>query len=103
MGKPFLCTPFGFLKLLFESLHFFLTLLKRNGHQVPFASECALVKQCTLLKTGTSPFHTGKPRRVRVPLVNSWQFSALQNIYFFTFFLTGKLDSLSVVNEKSLS
>ena len=43
IGKPFLCTAFGLLALLFESLHFFLTLLVGSGHQVSFESEYAPV------------------------------------------------------------
>jgi hypothetical protein len=44
IGKPFLCAAFGLFALLFESLHFFLTLLVRNGHQVSFATDCSLAK-----------------------------------------------------------
>ena len=36
LGKLFLCAPFIFLAPLFESLHFFLAFLVRNGHQAPF-------------------------------------------------------------------
>ena len=35
-GKLSLCSPFGFLALLFESLHFFLAFLVRSGHQASF-------------------------------------------------------------------
>lgn len=36
LGKLSLCAPFVFLAPLFESLHFFLAFLVRNGHQAPF-------------------------------------------------------------------
>ena len=45
VGKLSLCAPFGFLALLFESLHFFLAFLVRSGHQASFQIYAGLVRQ----------------------------------------------------------
>ena len=45
LAKILLCAAFGLLALLFQSLHFLLTLQERSGHWVSFKSECKRTKQ----------------------------------------------------------